>query len=329
MQPNDPNQPNQNPNPIPQPEPQIPPQQYPTNNPIPEPAQPMPNFSNQTLAPPQNIPQHNISPTAPPPPTPTPQVPIPSPQPSPLNQSSTPTFADSPQPPQPMQPQAPISNAPKKNFPIKRLLILLGAVFIVALIAIVAIIFIGRLNSNVPKYSETKNVELTGFSTDENSGMSFDIPIEMEETIKTDLSADYVHKEKSKNNSEQSLGIVAANIQTISYTFDVTENQKKEIADEFKDDSFDSKWQITDPRIKNAKIVNKYVSSDNTTLRAEITLEIASPKTDQKNIPAKGVMVFNMIGKRAYEFMYIFTDEVFDANEGFIKKMEESVKYGV
>lgn len=330
MQPNDPNQPNQNPNPIPQPEPQLPPQQYPTNNPIPEPAQPMPNFSNQTSAPPQNIPQPNISPTAPPPPTPTPQAPIPSPQPSPLSQSSTPTFADSPQPPQPMQPQAPISNAPKKNFPIKRLLILLGAVFIIALLAIIAIIVVGRLNSNVPKYSETKNVELTGFSTDENSGMSFDIPTEMEETIKTDLSADYVHKEKSAKNSEGELGNINAAIETISYTEDVTDEQKKQIADRFNSESFDSDVEGsigTGP--KNIKISKKTVSDDNATLRAELTLEVPSTENKEKYVPAKGVISYKIAGKRMYLFIYAFTNEVFDANEGFIKKMEQSVKYGV
>lgn len=233
-------------------------------------------------------------------------------------------------PPPSPAPQSVTPDVPKRSFPLKKLLVVLGIFTIIAVVAILALVIIGKLGSKVPKYSKTKTVELVGFSTDENSGMSFEVPEEMEETIKTDLSADYVHKEKTDKNTEGELGNVNAAIETISYTAEVTDAQKKEIADKFNSDSFDTNIEGSiGSGPKNIKVAKKTVSDDKSTLRAEVTLEIPSVKDSKEFVPAKGVIVYKLIGKRMYLFVYAFTEEVYNANEGFIKKMEEGVRYGV
>lgn len=346
MQPNDPNQftdPNQTPIPPP-PQPLQPQQpiaspnpnpldqteQYPANQPAPI----MPDMNTQNVTPtPVEVP---VQPSVPPPqPAQTP-TPLPVAQ-TPMQDATANTFDTPPSPvpmpaspPQPLQPQDPMPQAPKKSLPVKKLLLALGALLVVGLIAVLAIFIVGKLGSDVPKYSETKSIELAGFSTDENSGMSFEIPKEMEETLKTDLSATYVHKEKSKNDNEGELGNVNAAIETVSYTADITESQKQEIATKFKSESFDDEIEGSiGSETKNIKVSNKTVSDDNSTLRAEVTLEIPSVEDSKEFVPAKGVIIYKIVGKRMYFFIYAFTVEVFDANEGFIKKMEEGVKFGV
>lgn len=345
MQPNGPNQfadPNQTPSPPP-PQP-LPPQQpiapassnpldqtqqYPANQPAPI----IPDMNAQNVTPPPeplpvqpSVPQQPTTNT----PVPIAQAPMPdtvantfdTPPPNPVPMPSP--------PPQPQQPETSLPQASKKSFPIKKLLVVLGALLVVGLIAILAIFLIGKFGSGAPKYSETKSVELAGFSTDENSGMSFEIPKEMEETLKTDLSATYVHKEKSKNDNEGELGNVNAAIETVSYTADITESQKQEIATKFKSESFDDEIEGSiGSETKNIKVSNKTVSDDNSTLRAEVSLEIPSVEDSKEFVPAKGVIIYKIVGKRMYFFIYAFTVEVFDANEGFIKKMEEGVKFGV
>ncbi|HMS24002.1 MAG TPA: hypothetical protein PKB09_04315 [Candidatus Saccharibacteria bacterium] len=346
MQPNDPNQftdPNQTPIPpppqplqpqqpiaSPNPDPLDQTEQYPANQPAPI----MPDMNTQNVTPtPVEVP---VQPSVPPPqPAQTP-TPLPVAQ-TPMQDATANTFDTPPSPvpmpaspPQPLQPQDPMPQAPKKSLPVKKLLLVLGALLVVGLIAVLAIFIVGKLGSDVPKYSETKSIELAGFSTDENSGMSFEIPKEMEETIKTDLSATYVHKDNSKeSNTQAALGGINASINTVSYTADVTDAQKKEVADKFKSDSFDSDAsEFFDSEMKNIKIGNKTVSDDNSLMRAEVSLDMRSIK-DNETVPAKGVIILSIVGKRAYSFLYFFTNEVFDNNTDLIRKMEESVKFGV
>lgn len=313
MQPNDPNQLN-DPNQTPVPQPQTP--LAPSPAPIQEPGPvnptvvPAQDFNN-----PNNLqPQPNFQQTSPLPPPP----PVP-----PLPQATTPL------PPPPPVPQSVTPDIPKRSFPIKKLLLILAILAVVGIIAVLAIFVIGNLGSSAPKYSETKSIELAGFSTDENSGMSFEVPTEMEETIKTDLSATYVHKDKSKEgNTQAALGGINASINTISYTADVTDVQKKELADKFKSDSFDSDVsEFFDSEMKNIKIGNKTVSGDNSLMRAEVSLDMRSIN-DNETVPAKGVVILSIVGKRAYLLLYFFTNEVYDNNTDFIRKIEESVKFG-
>jgi hypothetical protein len=328
MQPNDPNQVN-DPNQPPAPLPQIPAEPIPQEpNPV---AQPTPDLNVQNSLPPQPTTQQE---TQLPPPPPQPELqPLPPTQPIPLpNQPlATPsTQPNTPLPPPPPVPQSVTPDIPKRNFPLKKLLLIFGILTIIAVVAILSMVIFGKLGSNAPKYSKTKTVELVGFSTDENSGMSFEVPEEMEETLKTDLSADYVHKAQVDKNTKGELGNVNAAIETVSYTADVTDAQKKEIADKFNSDSFDTNIEGSiGSGPKNVKVVNKTVSDDNSTLRAEVTLDIPGVDDKKEYVPAKGVITYKIIGKRMYLFVYAFTDEVFKANEGFIKKMEEGVKYGV
>lgn len=345
MQPNDPNQfadPNQTPSP-PRPQP-LPPQQpiapassnpldqtqqYPANQPAPI----MPDMNTQNVTPsPEPLPAKPSAPFPQPPtmPTPTPiaQAPMPDATANTFDTPPSPVPMPNP-PPQPQQPEAPLPQAPKKSFPIKKLLVVLGALLVVGLIAILAIFLIGKFGSGAPKYSETKTVELAGFSTDENSGMSFEIPKEMEETLKTDLSANYVHKEKSKDDNEGELGNVNAAIETISYTADLTEDQKKEVIKIFNSEAFDKDAnENIGPDVRNVKISNKTVTENNSLLRADIYLEVPSIENSEEFMPAKGAIILRMQGKRVYSFLYFFAEDVFSANEGFVKKMEESIKFG-
>ncbi len=332
MQPNDPNQVN-DPN---QPQAQMPQMPAEPIPPAPNPvAQPTPDLNVQNnLAPQPTMQQETQLPPPPPPPAPQSELqPLPPTQTNPLPTQplATPMAQpNDPLPPPPPAPQSVTPDIPKRNFPLKKFLLIFGIFTIVAVVAILSIVIIGKLGSKTPKYSKTKTVELVGFSTDENSGMSFEVPEEMEETLKTDLSADYVHKAQIDKNTKGELGNVNAAIETVSYTADVTDAQKKEIADKFNSDSFDTNIEGSiGSGPKNVKVVNKTVSDDNSTLRAEVTLDIPGVDDNKEYVPARGVITYKIIGKRMYLFVYAFTDEVFKANEGFIKKMEEGVKYGV
>lgn len=327
MQPNDPNQVN-DPNQPPAPLPQMPAEPIP---PVPNPvAQPTPDLNAQNNLLPQPTMQQETQ--LPPPPQPELQ-PSPPTQPIPLpNQPlATPsTQPNTPLPPPPPVPQSVTPDIPKRNFPLKKLLLILGILTIIAIVAILSMVIFGKLGSNAPKYSKTKTVELVGFSTDENSGMSFEVPEEMEETLKTDLSANYVHKDNADNNSGGRLGSVNATIDTASYTADVTDEQKNEIVKIFNSQEFDSKAERNIGfEAKNIKVFNKTVADNNSVLRAEITLDLPDSQNNKELVHAKGVVTLRVLGKRLYSFFYVFTDEVFKANEGFIKKMEEGVKYGV
>jgi len=332
MQPNDPNQVN-DPN---QPQAQMPQMPAEPIPPAPNPvAQPTPDLNVQNnLAPQPTMQQETQLPPPPPPPAPQSELqPLPPTQTNPLPTQplATPMAQpNDPLPPPPPAPQSVTPDIPKRNFPLKKFLLIFGIFTIVAVVAILSIVIIGKLGSKTPKYSKTKTVELVGFSTDENSGMSFEVPEEMEETLKTDLSANYVHKDKADNNSGGRLGSVNATIDTASYTADVTDEQKNEIVKIFNSQEFDSKAERNIGfEAKNIKVFNKTVADNNSVLRAEISLDFPDSQNNKEPVHAKGVVTLRILGKRIYSFFYVFTDEVFKANEGFIKKMEEGVKYGV
>jgi len=242
-------------------------------------------------------------------------------------------------PPQPVAPVAPVQPAapvptgmpPKKPRNLKKVIIIaVAAIGGILTLLVGGIIILALLGGGVPKYTEVKEMELAGFKdTDPNSGMKFDYPAQMKDKVKTDLQTSLYHYYDDEDEGKGSYGAIAAGIQTVSYLKELTQEQKDQIGAKFQESQFDDDFtkSFDDGEIKNLKLSNKTASEGNSQFRADLNLDIKS--TDDKYVPGKGVLLVFLKGKRVYTYAYFFIDTVYDANQDFLKQMEDSIEIGV
>jgi ABC-type antimicrobial peptide transport system permease subunit len=254
-------------------------------------------------------------------------------QPQPAPQQ--PVVPAQPVPAAPVQPQVPAAPTavggipPQKSGKLKKILIIGGIIFGVLLVlGVTAAVIFALLGGGVPKYTETKQMELAGYTaTNANSGMRFDYPAEMKDKIKTDLQTelyDYLNDDKE---SDGWYGTVVGDIQTLPFTT-LNDTNKKALADAFNSGKFDdSITGGTVGGIKNVKVTNKTISNDNAQFQADLSMEVES--TDGKFTPGKGTMILYLKDRYIYTFAYMFPNEVYDKNEAFIKSMQDSVEVGI
>lgn len=272
------------------------------------------------------------------------QPPTPNPQPTTPQVPSTPPIP--PTPPGPMQTPQPLPTTPnpapvvgqggmpqmapnqskgKSKKLIAIILIALVAIIGIAVIAFAVLRFVG--NSGVVKYNETQDVTLAGIS--DNSGMSFMIPTEMQEYVKTDISATYYHYYDNDNKDIGHQGEIGADIQTVSFIDDPTADQKKQFLDQFSQQDFENDLTNSIGYAQNFEYTNTETTDDSFNAEFNVELGKSQPGTDEEYLPAKGVFNVTINGRHAYYFIYVFPEDVFNANQGFLNNMEQSVQTGI
>jgi len=226
---------------------------------------------------------------------------------------------------QPIAAPSPADLSKKRS--IKKILVIVSAIIGGGvLLLFVAGVIIGLLGGGVPKYSQTKDVSLEGYSTDDSSGMSFKVPEEMQEKVKTDLSARFQHEAEEGDASKGSYGQIEANIETVSFLEDLNQEQINQIAEAFKSSEFDKEAVSESSFIKNISFSNKQTFDNNKKLRADLSFEIQSAEDSKTFKPGKGAYLIYVEGKRIYSLYYAFIEEVYSANTDFWKTLEDSVK---
>lgn len=265
---------------------------------------------------PQSVPQPQpevVPPVAPAPPQLVPQQPpIPQQPPTPM--------------PAPMTPQQPVM-PPKPPRNIKKIIIIVSAVVVgVILLAVAGLFVLQRLGVAVPKYSETQTIELAGSTGVENSGMKFNVPAQMKDKLKTNFEAQLYDYQDDENPDNGWYGSVIANIQVLPVTT-LSDEQKQAVIDAFNGDEFADDLNDSDGKTRNLKISNKTATDNNSKFRADLTMDIKA--SNDEYVSGKGALIAYLEGKYIYVYAYFFTDQVYNANQEFIKTMEASVEVGV
>jgi len=202
-----------------------------------------------------------------------------------------------------------------------------GLLVVIFLIGFVTAMLQGR----APSYSETKQVELKGLSTQDNGGMKFDVPVEMQEDVKTDLSGNYEDYLDDDDKSKGSHGAIAAEIQTVSFLGDLSAEQKDAITKAFQETQFDEgfKQGFEGSTIRNSSISNKKVENNGELLTADLAAEIKVVGDGEEYKSGKGRLIIYVKGRNLYTFAYMFEEEVFNKNQDFLKDIESSIEVGV